>query len=119
MSEEPCTHQADNTSRPIKCCVVCCFSVLVNYNLYTNAYPTLYLCYKLLLSFSVTQVGCERSFSKLKYIKNYLRNSMTQEHLESFILLSIEKDIMNSISTDTIIDKVALNSDSLKKLLMY
>jgi len=37
---------------------------------------------------------------------------MTQEHLESFILLSIEKDIMNSISTDTIIDKVALNSDS-------
>jgi len=44
MSEESCTHQADNTSRPIKCCVVCYFSVLVNFNLYTNAYPALYLC---------------------------------------------------------------------------
>jgi len=80
MSEETCTHQADN-SKPVKCCVVYCFSVLVNYNLYTNAYPVLYLYYKLLLTFSVTQVGCERSFSKLKYIKNYLRNSITQDHL--------------------------------------
>jgi len=119
MSEETCTHQSDNISKPVKCCVVCCFSVLVNYNLYTNAYPVLYLYYKLLLSFSVTQVGSERSFSKLKYIKNYLRNSITQDHLESFILMSVEKDILTSISTDSVIDKVALNSESLKKLLMY
>jgi len=111
--------KTDNTSKPLKCCVVCCFSVLVNFNFYTNAYPVLYLCYKLLLSFSVTQVGCERSFSKLKYIKNYLRNSITQDHLESFILMSVEKDILTFISTDRVIDKVALNSECLKKLLMY
>jgi hypothetical protein len=117
--EEFFTHQADNTIRPVKCCVVCCFSILMNYNLYTNAYPALYLSYKLLLTFSVTQVGCERSFSKLKYVKNYLRNSITQDHLESFILMNVEKEILTSIFPATIIDKVALNSEALKKLLLY
>lgn len=117
--EETCTHQADNTIRPVKCCVICCFNVLVNYNLYTNAYPALYLSYKLLLTFSVTQVGCERSFSKLKFIKNYLRNSITQDHLESFILMSVEKEILTSICPISIIDKIASHSDSLKKMLVY
>jgi len=51
--------------------------------------------------------------SKLKYVKNYLRNSITQYRLESFILVSVEKDILTYISTDTvIIDKVALDSES-------
>jgi len=91
MSEETCTHQADNASKPVKCYVVCCFTVLVNYNLYTNAYPVLYLCYKLLLSFSFKQVGYQLSFSKLKCTKNYLRNSITQDHLECFIPMNVEK----------------------------
>ena len=50
--------------------------------------------------------------SKLKYVKNYLRNLITQYHLESFILINVEKDILTSISTDTVIYKVALNSES-------
>jgi len=62
-------------------------------------------------------VGCERSFSKLKYIKNYLRNSITQDHLESLILMSVEKIILTSISIDSVIDKVALNSESLKNII--
>lgn len=64
-------------------------------------------------------MGCGLSFSKLKFIKNNLRNSITQDHLECFILMSVEKDILTSISTDSVIDKVALYSESLKKLLMY
>lgn len=96
-----------------------CCCVLINYNFYNNTYPTLYLSYKLLLSIYVTQVGCERSFSKLKYLKNYLRNSMIQDHIESFIFLSVEKDILVSISSDNIIDRVALNSKLLIRLLIY
>uniref|UniRef100_A0A2S2R5R2 HAT C-terminal dimerisation domain-containing protein n=1 Tax=Sipha flava TaxID=143950 RepID=A0A2S2R5R2_9HEMI len=76
-----------------------------------HAYPALYLSYKLLITFSISQVGCERSFSKLKYVKNYLRNSITQDHLESFILMNVEKEILTSICPATIIDKVALNSN--------
>ena len=33
--------------------------------------------------------------------------------------MSVEKNILTSISTDSVIDKVPLNSESLKKLLMY
>jgi len=32
MSEETCTHQADN-SKPVKCCVVCCFMLIIIYTL--------------------------------------------------------------------------------------
>lgn len=28
MSEEPCTHQADNTSRPIKCCITITITII-------------------------------------------------------------------------------------------
>ncbi|KAF0710726.1 zinc finger MYM-type protein 1-like [Aphis craccivora] len=38
-----------------------------------------------MFSLSVPQVGCKRSFSKLKYIINYLRNISNQDILESFI----------------------------------
>ncbi|VVC43791.1 Hypothetical protein CINCED_3A003854 [Cinara cedri] len=43
-------------------CLVCVFNFLVKYNLYTNDYPGLYNCYKLLLTLSVTQMlfGKER-----------------------------------------------------------
>lgn len=111
------THDEENSKD--KCCVVCCFSIIVNYNLYTNAYPGLYLAYKLLLTFSINQVGCERTFSKLKYVKNYLRNTLSQNHLESFILMSVEKEILNKINPYDIIDKVAIQSETLKKKLIY
>ncbi|KAF0701913.1 zinc finger MYM-type protein 1-like, partial [Aphis craccivora] len=41
--------------------------------------------YKLMFTLSVPQKGCERSFPKLKYIINYLRNTLNQDILESFI----------------------------------
>lgn len=44
--------------------------------------------------------------------KNYLRNSFTQYHLESCILMSVKKYILTSISTDIVTDKVALSSES-------
>lgn len=53
----------------VKYCLVCCFDVLLKYNLYTNAYPSLFVACKLMLTLCVTQVRCERSFSKLDYKK--------------------------------------------------
>ena len=42
------------------------------------------------LTLPVTVATAERSFSKLKYIKNYLRNCMGQERLKGLGMLSIE-----------------------------
>jgi hypothetical protein len=45
------------------------------------------------ITMPISQVTCERSFSKLKIIKNYLRNSMVDELLIDLTVLSIEREI--------------------------
>jgi hypothetical protein len=53
-------------NKSYKNCVICCYIVLVKYNLFANAYPTLTIAYQYILTLPVTQVACERSFSTLK-----------------------------------------------------
>ena len=43
---------------------------------------------------SVTSASVERSFSCLKRVKTYLRNTMSQGRLSSFAAYSIHKDIL-------------------------
>ena len=85
---------------------------------HSDAYHVIGLAYKFVLTLSVTQVACERSFSTLKYIENRLRNSLSQEHLETFMLMSTEKDISHSLDADMVIDRVAEKSKLLQKLLL-
>ena len=53
---------------------------------------------------SYAVASAERSFSKLKMIKNYLRSSMSQERLSGFAIMSINHDVGKQISYDDIID---------------
>jgi hypothetical protein len=41
----------------------------------------------------VTTATCDRSFSALKYLKNYLRPAMTEDHLNGLAHLYINRDI--------------------------
>ena len=50
----------------------------------------------------VTVAADERAFSRLKLVKTYLRNSMTDNQLESLLLLSCEKDLTDSIDLECI-----------------
>lgn len=99
-------------------CIFCCFNILVQYKLYSNAYYNLFIVYKYVLSLSSTQVACERSFSSLKYIKTRLRNRLTDEHLETMMLMHINNDILEDIQTEHIIQEVASYSSVLKKALL-
>ena len=49
----------------------------------------------------------ERSFSKMKLIKNYLRNTMGQERLHYLTLLNIENDVLKSLNSSEIIAEFA------------
>jgi hypothetical protein len=48
--------------------------------------------------------SAERSFSKLKLIKTYLRSSISQERLNGLTTLSIEKDMLADIDVDVLIN---------------
>ena len=66
----------------------------------------------------MTQVECERVFSKLKLIKTRFRARMTKENLESSMLMSVQHEYMNLITSDEIKDKLAAISKLMKRLLL-
>ena len=101
-----------------KDCAICVYRVLSKYNLLTDSYHVIGLAYKFLLTLSFSQVACERTFSTLKFVKNRLRTTLTQDHLEAFIIMCTEKEILMSLDNDEVIDKVAETSKVLQRLLM-
>ena len=72
---------------------------------------------QLLITLSFTQVQCERSFSKLKMIKTRLRSSLGQDLFESYMLMSTEVDLLNSIEIDDILSALCKESAEMKNLL--
>lgn len=54
-------------------------------------------------SFSVS--SSERSFSNLKYIKNYLRNTVSDDRLDDCLILYIEKEIVDKIDLSSVLIK--------------
>jgi hypothetical protein len=53
----------------------------------------------------VSSTTCERSFSSMRSIKNWLRSSIGQERFSYLSILCIERDIANIIDTQVIVDK--------------
>ena len=51
-----------------------------------------------------TSVICERSFSKLKLIKSFLRSSMSQDRLCDLALVNIEQQLSKSIDSDELLN---------------
>ncbi|XP_021762686.1 uncharacterized protein LOC110727435 [Chenopodium quinoa] len=72
-----------------------------------DCYPNVSIAYRILLTMSVTVASTERSFSKLKLLKNYLRSSMSQERLNGLATLCIEKNMLEHIDVETIISDFA------------
>ena len=67
-----------------------------------SAFPLTNRAFRLLITAPVTVAQDERTFSRLKIIKTYLRTTMTDARLESLMLLSCEKNLTDSINIDTI-----------------
>ena len=72
-----------------------------------DCYLNVSIAYRILLIVSVTVASPERSFSKLKLLKIYLRSTMSQERLNSLAMCCIEKNMLDSIDLDTLIDDFA------------
>ncbi|KAL9308268.1 putative HAT dimerization domain, ribonuclease H-like superfamily [Arabidopsis thaliana] len=62
-----------------------------------GCYPNSWIAYRVLLTIPVSVASAERSFSKLKLIKSYLRSSMSQERLSDLAILSIERALVREV----------------------
>ena len=64
---------------------------VLNYIKRLESFPIACIAFRILLTIPVTIASAERSFSKLKLIKFYLRSTMSQEKLNGLTILLIEK----------------------------
>lgn len=74
-----------------------------------DLYSNLSIALRLLLTLPVSVASGERSFSDLKLIKNYMRSTMGQERLTGLALMSIERDVRQSLDMEDIVIAFAEN----------
>ncbi|KAL5170112.1 Zinc finger MYM-type protein 1 [Glycine soja] len=72
-----------------------------------DSFPNIYIAYRILLTISVTVATIERSFSKLKLLKSYLKSTMLQDRLNGLAILSIESEVLELLDYKTLIDDFA------------
>jgi len=62
---------------------------------------------RIFITIAVSGATCERSFSKLQLIKNYLRSSMRTLRLRNVAILSIGQQLRGEINFDIVIEELA------------
>ena len=72
-----------------------------------DCYPNVSVAYRILLTVPVIVASVEKSFSKLKLLKNYLRSTISQERLNGLAMCTIKKDILDTIDLNTVLDDFA------------
>ena len=70
-------------------------------------FPNMYVALRILHTLPITVASAERSFSKLKLIKTYLRSTMSQDRLVGLATISIERTIAEELDMTGIIQKFA------------
>ena len=82
-------------------------SALVTH-LYDDGFDQLYRSYYAAVvvtaTIPVVSAGCERSFSKLEFIKHCLRSSMGDDRCNSFILMSVEAVVLGEVGLDKMVE---------------
>ena len=70
--------------------------------------------YVVAVTLPVSNASCERSFSKMKLIKIFLRNSISNDRLSNIALLSIETTQGESINLEDFVDEFDSRHDNRK-----
>ena len=74
---------------------------------YREAFPKLYKLVQISLTLPISTSSAERSFSKLRIIKTYLRSRMGSARLSNLAILSIESDRAEKLNFDQFVDEFA------------
>jgi hypothetical protein len=82
-----------------------------------GCFPNAAIAYRILLTIPVTVASAERSFSKLKLLKTYLRSTMTQERLNDLAIIALESRILEKIDYEHIIEDFI--SKNTKRMILF
>ena len=66
---------------------------------------------RLILVMPATNASSERSFSSMRRLKTYLRNTMCQSRLNHVMLLSIHQEKLDALSMDDIAEEFIQGND--------
>jgi hypothetical protein len=72
----------------------------------TNKHQQYFLVYKLLklvLILPVATASVERVFSSMNYVKNKLRNKMSDEYLKNALVTFVERDFFSQVKDEDVI----------------
>ena len=72
-----------------------------------DSYPNVSIAYRILLTVPVTIASAKRSFSKLKILENCLRSTMLQERLNGLAMCCIEREVLENIDLDVVLNDFA------------
>jgi len=84
-----------------------------------SGYPSLTCLYKILVSLAITSCSAERAMSRVRIIKNRIRSTYLDDWFSVLMVLSAEKDLLESLAIDDIINSFASCSSALQKQLVY
>ena len=73
-----------------------------------DSFANIKVALRILATLPVTSCECERSFSAIRRLKDYTRNTMVEERLNGLALMEIHQDIEPSVQQ--VIDKLSADS---------
>ena len=81
--------------------------LIVKHSSIMTSVPDVVTVFKIFLTLPVTVASAERSFSKLKLIKNYMRSTMSQDMLSGLSILCIENERARNLDLSEIVKQFA------------
>ena len=70
-----------------------------------NFYPSLAKAYQLPLTIPISVASNERSFSKLRMVKNYLRSMLKEERIDFLMISACAVDVVDDIDLEKIAEE--------------
>ena len=80
---------------------------VLNYIKRLESFPNACIAFRILLIIPIIVASAERSFSKLKLLKSYLRSTMLQERLSGLAILLIKKEMLAELECKNLISNFA------------
>lgn len=70
-----------------------------------TTFPNSYKLLQIAITLPISSASCERSFSTMRRIKNWLRSTMVQDRLSFLALINIENEITKTLNLDDVMEE--------------